>query len=216
MVLLEVCVDSLPTLRAAVSGGARRLEVCSRLDLGGLTPTDELMTASIATGLPSFAMIRPRGGDFVHDRAEIERMRVDLARMKAAGAHGFVLGVLDARGHVAVDVVRELVALAHPLPVTFHRAFDVVLASATTHEARAAAVQDLIACGVTRVLTSGGAADAFEGRAVLRELATIANGRLGILPGGGVRSHNAREILRATGVDELHSSTPFRLDEPAR
>lgn len=211
MVLLEVVVDSPESARAAAAGGAGRLEICARLDQGGLTPSDELVAACMATGVPGFAMIRPRGGDFVHDASEIARMRVDLARLKTMGVLGFVLGVLDAQGQIATSVVRELVALAHPWPVTFHRAFDVPLARATTPEARAQLVQALVDCGVQRVLTSGGASDAFEGRHVLKELVTIARGRLRILPGGGVRAHNAAEILSATGVDELHSSTPFRL-----
>lgn len=210
MVLLEVVVDSQEAARAAVVAGAGRLEVCARLDVGGTTPSDELTASALACGVPCFAMIRPRGGDFVHDSSELARMRIDLTRLKTMGASGFVLGVLDSEGAIAVDVVRELVALAHPLPVTFHRAFDVPLARATTSAARAQLVETLVHCGVRRVLTSGGARDAFEGRFVLRDLVAFARGRIGILPGGGVRAHNAAEILTVTGVDELHSSTPFR------
>ncbi|MBL8860070.1 MAG: copper homeostasis protein CutC [Planctomycetes bacterium] len=203
VVLLEVCVDSLAGLRAAVEGGAGRLEVCSRLDQGGLTPTDDLLTAALATGVTSFAMIRPRGGDFVHTREEIESMWADLARTKALGAHGFVLGVLDEQCSVPYAVLHQFVALASPLPVTFHRAFDRV-------SDREHALETLIACGVTRVLTSGGADDAHTGRHALRTLVEQARGRITILPGGGVRAHNAAEIVHATGVNELHSSTVFQ------
>lgn len=202
MVLLEVCVDSTAGLRAAVRGGAGRLEVCSRLDVGGLTPSDALLAEAIATSVPAFAMIRPRGGDFVYMPRELEGMRADVQRKKALGAHGIVLGLLTRAGDVDVGRLRELVALAHPLPVTFHRAFD------HAHN-RLEALEHLIECGVTRVLTSGGAADAFKGREELRHLVDRARGRITILPGGGVRSHNASEILRATGVSELHSSVPF-------
>lgn len=201
--LLEVCIDSSEGLGRAVSGGAGRLEVCARLDLGGLTPTDALMSEALASRLTSFAMIRPRGGDFVFTPSEIETMRVDLARTKTLGAHGFVLGLLDRDGDVPRATLRELVARAHPLPVTFHRAFDAA-------RDRNSALEALIDCGVARVLTSGGARDAFEGRATLRDLVQRARGRIAILPGGGVRAHNASEIARATGVSELHSSTVFR------
>ena len=203
MVLLEVCVDSLASLGAAIAGGADRLEVCARLDVGGLTPTDALLAAALASGVRSFAMIRPRAGDFVHTPTEIETMRVDLVRLKALGAHGFVLGLLDEQAEVAVTPVREFVALASPLPVTFHRAFDHVAD-------RKRALEALITSGVTRILTSGGAADAFTGRHELRALVEQARNRITILPGGGVRAHNAAEIMRATGVTELHSSTVFK------
>lgn len=201
--LLEVCVDSSVSLRAAVAGGAGRLEVCARLDAGGLTPTDALLAEALATTIPAFAMIRPRAGDFVYSPRELDNMRVDLARKRALGAHGFVLGLLTRAGDVDVHPLRELVALAHPNPVTFHRAFD------HAHN-RLEALEHLIECGVTRVLTSGGAADAFKGREELRHLVERARGRITILPGGGVRAHNAAAIVHETGVMELHSSTPFR------
>lgn len=204
MVLLEVCVDSSTGLHAAVEGGAGRLEVCSRLDVGGLTPTDALVAEALATSVPSFAMIRPRAGDFVYSPRELDNMRVDLERKKALGAHGFVLGLLTRSGDVDVPHLRELVALASPRSVTFHRAFDHALN-------RLEALERLIECGVARVLTSGGAADAFKGREELRHLVERARGRITILPGGGVRAHNAAAIVEATGVTELHGSVPFRV-----
>lgn len=202
MVLLEVCVDSIAGLRAAVEGGAGRLELCSRLDLGGLTPTDELLAAALATEVTAFAMIRPREGNFVYTRMEIEQMHASLAHAKALGAQGFVLGVLDEHDAIPYAILHELVALASPLPVTFHRAFDRV-------PDRKVALETLIACGVSRVLTSAGADDAFTGRHELRALVEAARGRITILPGGGVRAHNAAEIVRSACVTELHSSTVF-------
>jgi len=206
VVLLEVCIDSESGLRAAVAGKAGRLEVCARLDVGGLTPSDALLAAAIASGIPSFAMIRPRGGDFVYTPREIEGMRVDLEHKRALGAHGFVLGMLTRSGDVDVRHLREFVALASPLPVTFHRAFDHALN-------RLAALEHLVECGVTRVLTSGGAADAFKGRAELAHLVERARGRITILPGGGVRAHNAAAIVEATGALELHGSVVFPLGD---
>lgn len=202
MVLLEVCIDSSASLRAAVAGRARRLEVCSRLDVGGLTPTDEFLEQALESRIASFAMIRPRAGDFVHSPRELDNMRVDLERKKTIGAHGFVLGLLTRGGDVDVHHLRELVKLASPLPVTFHRAFD------HAHN-RLQALEHLIECGVTRVLTSGGAADALRGVEELKHLIERARGRITILPGGGVRSHNAQAIVAATGATELHSSTVF-------
>lgn len=191
-------------LAASVAGSAR-LEVCSRLDLGGLTPSDELARACrAATQRPLMAMVRPRGGDFVYDADEIESTRADIARMKRLDMDGVVLGVLTSSGEVDVGVVRELVALARPLSVTFHRAFDHVREPLRALDA-------LAALGIERVLTSGGAPDAFAGRSALRTLVDHAGERIVVLAGGGVRAHNAREIVAASGVVELHSSTPFDL-----
>lgn len=203
MVLLEVCIDDLAGARAALEGGAGRLEVCSRLDLGGLTPTSELVRALVAeTKSPLFCMVRPRGGDFVARDDDLARSLDDLERVLDAGAHGVVYGWITADGHVDRDALRSLVARSRGVPATFHRAFEHVKNPVQELEV-------LIECGVRRVLTSGGAKDAHEGRHALRELVEAARGRIGILPGGGVRAHNAAGIVAATGVDEIHSSTVF-------
>lgn len=203
--LLEVCIDDEAGALRALEAGAARLEVCSRLDLGGLTPSDELARACrAATERPLMAMVRPRGGDFVYDAAEIAAMRVDIARMKRLDMDGIILGALAADGEIDVASVRELVALARPLAVTFHRAFDRVRDPLR-------ALDVLASLGIERVLTSGGAEDAYAGREALRGLVAHARGRVVVLAGGGVRAHNAREIVAASGVVELHSSTPFDL-----
>lgn len=202
--LLEVCFDSEPGLRRAVAGGAGRLEVCARLDLDGLTPDDALLAAAVATGVPCVAMVRPRGGAHTWAEGEHAGLLADLERVKRARIAGVVLGALTAEGDVDRALVAKLVAAARPLPVTFHRAFD------ATRD-RDAALATLVELGVRRILTSGGASDAHAGRFELRRLVERAAGRIAILPGGGVRAHNAAEILAATGVDELHSSTPFAL-----
>jgi len=202
MVLLEVCIDSQATLRTAVSGGANRLEVCSRLDVGGLTPEDALLSESIATGVPCVAMMRSRAGDFVYTAAEMSAMLVQLARFKVLSPRGVVFGALTASGDVDREALTRVIALARPMSVTFHRAFDAVRDPFS-------ALDVLMSLGVDRVLTSGGAPDAFEGRDRLRQLVAHARGRITILAGGGVRAHNAREIVRASGVVEIHSSTVF-------
>ena len=203
MVLLEVCIDDLEGARAALRGQAQRLEVCSRLDVGGLTPHDELLRQLKAeTRVPLYCMVRPRGGDFVLRDADLAHTLEDLDRVLDGGADGVVYGWITPDGRVDRAALEQLVARSRGVPVTFHRAFEQV------HDP-VQELEVLIACGVTRVLTAGGAKDAHAGRQVLRTLVEAARGRIGILPGGGVRAHNAAEILTATGVSELHSSTVF-------
>ena len=206
MALLEVCVDSLDGLERAQAGGASRIELCSRLDVGGLSPRADLLSAARAVArVPLHVMVRPRPGDFVYDGDEFATMRREIAALSAIETPGVVFGLLGRDGAIDRELTRELVAIAHPMSVTFHRAFD---------EARDLdeALDVLIELGIDRVLTSGGKPDAFEGRHVLRRLVERARGRIVILPGGGVRAHNAAAILADSGATELHSSTPFRLE----
>ena len=209
MALLEVCVDSRETLAAALDGGAGRLEVCSRLDLGGLTPLPQLLEASLAAAapraIPVHAMVRSRAHErFVPDAAEFAELRSDLTRVRAQGAQGAVFGLLTADGRVDLERTQELVWRARPMQVTFHRAFDRV-------RDPLAELEVLIQLGIERVLTSGGAASASDGLEVLRALVERGRGRIAILPGGGVREHNARRILERSGAVELHGSRPFHL-----
>jgi copper homeostasis protein len=201
--LLEVCVDSLAGLARAEAGGAARIELCSRLDLGGLSPSDaELEAAVRATRLPLHVMVRPRAGDFVYDEREIAEMRREIERAKRARVAAVVLGVTRTDGSIDVERTGELTRLARPLSVTFHRAFDAV-------PDPLAALELLVELGIDRVLTSAGAPNAHAGRFELRKLVENARGRIVVLAGGGVRAENFRDILRDAGVDELHSSTPF-------
>lgn len=205
MTLLEVVVDSIADLRRAEAGGAQRIELCSRLDVGGVTPTRGLLElAQAQSKLPLCVMVRPRGGDFTYDAAELDSMRADIAWLKERRVMAVVFGVLRADKTLDVERMRELVALARPLKVTCHRAFD------RTPD-RQAALDELIALGVDRVLTTGGASDAHAGRTELRKLVERARGRIAVLAGGGVRVHNWREIVADSGVREIHSSTVFPL-----
>ena len=147
-------------------------------------------------------MVRPREGNFVYSSDEVACLRADLARVKALGAHGIVLGALTASGDVDRELVAELAALARPLPITFHRAFDAA-------RDKTAALERLIDLGIARVLTSGGASAARQGCDSLRALVEQARGRIVILAGGGIRAGNAAAIVRASGVREIHSSTVF-------
>jgi copper homeostasis protein len=198
-VVVEACVDSLDAARAAERAGAARLELCANLAVGGTTPSSELVrSVAAAVSIPVFAMVRPRAGSFVFDDAEIATMLAHVARLRDAGAHGVVIGALTAGGAVNSRAVHALVQASRPLPVTFHKAFDVI-------DDQPAAVERLIEAGVQRVLTSGGAPTAREGCTRLGELARQANGRIVIMPGGGVRASNVAAIVHATGAREVHA-----------
>jgi copper homeostasis protein len=197
--LVEISVESLERAVAAERGGASRIELCSALEVGGITPSAELMHAARrAVRVPIFAMVRPRGGGFVYSTAEFEEMKQSIADAGEAEMDGVVLGLLT--GQESIDVVRtaELVRAAAPLPVTFHRAFD---ESADLF----AALEDVIETGATRLLTSGGAVTAPEAVAGVAELVRRARGRLIVMPGSGITAGNVTEIVAATGVSEVHA-----------
>ena len=203
--LLEVCVDTAAGAAAAQAGGAKRLELCSRLEVGGLTPARELVDAVVAEArVPVHVMVRPRAGDFVFAADEIETMRAQIDDLKERGAAGFALGALTKDDLVDRERTARLVERARPLPVTFHRAFDVV---PDPYEA----LETLIELGIERVLTSGGAPTAVDGIDVLGRLIDQAGGRIIVMPGGGVRAENVESLVLETGATELHSSTAFPL-----
>ncbi len=198
-VVVEACIDALDAACAAERAGAARLELCANLAVGGTTPSAELVrNVCAAVSIPVFAMVRPRAGSFVFDDAEIATMLAHVARVRDAGAHGVVIGALTAAAAVNSRAVRALVQASGSLPVTFHKAFDVI-------DDQSAALERLIEAGVQRVLTSGGAPTALAGSARLAELIGQANERIVVMPGGGVRASNVAEILRATGAREVHA-----------
>lgn len=197
--IVEACVDSLESAWVARAAGADRLELCASLDVGGTTPPMDLVTACVqGAALPVHVMVRPRGGGFVYDASELARMRRDVEDARSAGASALVLGILGAMGRVDVARTRELVECARPLPVTFHRAFD---AAPDLDQA----LDALLAAGVSRVLTSGGAAKAEEGVARLAALVKSAGAALEVMAGGGVRAPNVRRIVAETGVRSVHA-----------
>ena len=199
MILIELAVESLASARAAATGGADRIELCAELAVGGLTPSDELTRRVLDdVDIPVFAMVRPRAGDFTYSSAEIAGMCATIEHLRGLGVHGIVTGVLTDALTVDMAATTALMAAAAGLPVTFHRAFDRV-------SDQAAALEQLVDLGVTRVLTSGGAPTALEGSGQLRKLVALAAGRIAILAGGGIREANARDVLQRAGVRELHS-----------
>ena len=199
-VRLEVCVDSLQGCRAARAGGADRVELCAGLVEGGTTPSAGLLEAACELrDLEVVALIRPRAGDFLYDADELHTMGRDVDAARAAGARAVALGVLTADGAVDRERCAELIARARPMEVCFHRAFDRV---ADPHRA----LEVLAELGVDRILTSGQAPSAEQGLESIAELVRRAPPPLSILPGGGVRPHNAARIVAATGARELHFS----------
>jgi copper homeostasis protein len=197
-ILLEAACASLTDCLEAEAAGADRLELCSALVVGGLTPSIGLLAAARArVRVPIVCMVRPRAGAFCYSEDELETMRRDTEAFRDAGADGVVLGVLTPQGAVDIDRCRDLVERAGPLQTVFHRAFDLVPDPDTTLEA-------LISIGVTRILTSGQAPASLEGAPLLRQLIERAAGRIEILPGGGIRAASVAELLAATGARGVH------------
>ncbi len=202
----EVCVDSVESAMAAEEAGADRVELCSDLLEGGLTPSYGMLKAARAMlRLKIMTMVRPRGGDFCYSDAEFRAMRHDVGAAKDLGADGIVLGLLSPDGTVDDDRTRELIALARPLPVTFHRAFDM---TRDPIEALGA----LIGLGVDRVLTSGQEPTVWEGVELIAALVRRAAGRIIVMPGGGITEKNIGRIVTATGVSEVHFATLTRIE----
>ncbi len=201
MIQIEACVESLEAAVAAAAGGAHRIELCTKLSAGGTSPDGALLAACVAQlAIPVFVMVRPHAGTFHYSVAEHETMLEEVRRAKRAGAHGIVTGTLRPNGTIDEARARGLIDAARPLPVTFHRAFD----SCDDVEE---ALDTLIAVGATRVLTSGGRRSAPEGAAKIAELVRLAAGRIGIMAGGGVNATNVAELVRISGVREVHLST---------
>jgi copper homeostasis protein len=206
--LLEITVESLGAAEAAERGGADRIELCSELAVGGLTPGHVLLQRVRENiRIPIFAMIRPRAGDFVYSETEFAQMKEEIFAAKSAGASAIVLGLLTKRRGVNVERTAELVKMASPLPVTFHRAFDQCAD-------QSAALEDVVKTGATRVLTSGGKNSAREGVERLAVLIKAAGERLTIVPGSGITAQNVAELAHATGAREFHAGLSSVVREP--
>ncbi|GIL93183.1 hypothetical protein Vretifemale_20580 [Volvox reticuliferus] len=204
--LVEVCIDSVHGALAAQSGGADRVELCAALVEGGITPSAGLITACRkAFQGKLMVIIRPRGGDFLYTEEEENVMQEDIRQAKVSGADGVVFGCLQSDGTVDMDATGRLLRQAQMLnlDVTFHRAFDM-----TPDPVQA--LDDLLAVGVPRVLTSGCKLTALQGADTIAELVHRSAGRITVLAGGGVTPTNAAELVRRTGVTEIHSTAKRR------
>lgn len=185
---------------AAGEGGAARIELCSALSEDGLTPSHSLIQAAVQhSGLPVYVLLRPRAGGFVYSDDEFALIREDLLHARSLGARGFVVGVLRSDASVDVERTRDLVELAAPLEVTFHRAFDI---TPSLDEA----LEDVIKAGCRRVLTSGGRRDVVAGSANLARLVERAADRIQVAAGGGLRIENASLVARTSKAKHFHGS----------
>lgn len=204
--LLEVCVDSAEGLYSALEGGADRIELCSALELGGLTPSQALMELASTVPIPIYAMIRPRAGSFWFSAEDEAIMAADIGNARNAGLAGVVLGASLADGSLDVTLLERLIAEANGLGTTLHRAFDLVPDAET-------ALEQAIALGFERILTSGLSQTAEEGLDNLRHLAGKAGKRISIMPGSGVSAGNVGRIIEATGATEVHASCRVAVEE---
>lgn len=199
-ILFELCVETSHSALAGQRGGADRIELCAALEIGGLTPGEALTVATVqALSIPVHVLIRSRWGDFTYSAGEITQMRQQIKSVKAAGAAGVALGVLLANGRVDVVRSRELVELARPMNVTFHRAFDETPDLGDALEA-------VIKTGADCLLTSGGAPNVLMGAQRIAELVEQAGSRIEIMAGGGLRLDSVAEVVSRTGVGRLHGS----------
>jgi copper homeostasis protein len=207
-ILLEVCIDSVEAAIAAQQGGAHRVELCADLMEGGTTPSaGTIQLARRSVDIDVNVIIRPRGGDFCYTPVEFEVMKLDIKTAKAAGANGVVIGILNEDGSVDEERTRELVDLARPMSVTFHRAFDM------TRDPYQA-LETLVELGVNRVLTSGQESSVLEGLETITELVDRARDRIVIMPGGGVTERNFKKIVETSGVKEIHFVAPATRESP--
>jgi copper homeostasis protein len=204
--IIEACVDTVESAIAAQRGGADRMELCASLLEGGTTPSSgAIEIARNNVSIPIYVMIRPRGGDFLYSHADFEVMKRDVEMAKSLGVDGVALGILTKDGDVDIQRTRELIERARPLDITFHRAFDM---TRDPHRS----LEELIALGVNRVLTSGQEASAAEGVRLIRSLVEAARGRIAIMAGGGLNESNIRQVVTSGGVRELHFSGRSELE----
>lgn len=197
--ILEVCVDSFAGLMAAKKGGADRIELCSSLSEGGLTPSAGLMQAAAQAGLPCHVMIRPRAGDFNYDPHNIEIMAHDISTARSYNLSGVVFGIEDGAGNLDIKSLGRLIEEASGLDTTLNRVVDVITD-------RLRAIDMAVELGFSRILTSGGAQNADIGASEIAKMVQQAGEAIIIMPGGGITAENVAHISKATGAKEFHAS----------
>ncbi|TCD00662.1 copper homeostasis protein CutC [Pedobacter frigidisoli] len=198
--ILEVCANGYESALAAQIGGAKRVELCDNLAEGGTTPSfGQIALAKKNLTIEVWPIIRPRGGDFLYSAIEFNLMKEDIKICKSLNCDGIVIGILQFDGSIDKTRCVELIELAKPLPVAFHRAFDM-------SNNMEKALEDLIELGIIRVLSSGGANSAIDGVETLAKLVKQANGRISMMPGAGINENNVQELIDKTGAKEFHAS----------
>ena len=197
---IEIACFNLESALIAQKAGADRVELCADMLVGGTTPIIEtIQQARKHLTIDLYVMIRPRGGNFVCSEAEFEQMKLEIETIKKLGVNGFVFGILNKDKTINIEQNKVLVELANPFPCTFHRAFDAI----SDYEK---AVEDVISCGFSTILTSGTFPNVMEGKEVLKQLVKQANNRIEIMPGGGLRSTNISELDEMVNTNWYHSS----------
>lgn len=205
MISLEICANSFSSALAAEIGGAIRVELCENMAEGGTTPSyAQIKWCKERLNIQIWPIIRPRGGDFLYSDDEFEIMKEDIKICKTLNSDGVVTGILLANGEIDKQRCAELIELAKPMPIAFHRAFDM-------SNDLEKALEDLIKLGFVRVLTSGGAENAYKGLETLTRLVKQANGRIEIMPGAGINPQNIIEIKEKTGALNFHSSARVKV-----
>lgn len=199
-VLLEVCAASLESARRAETAGAVRIELCRDLELGGLTPSyDDIRYCVDNLSLNTFVLIRPRAGDFCYSHAEFQTILQDIRFCKSIGVKGVVVGFLNQDLSIDIEKCKLAIEAAGDMAVTFHRAFD-------RCNNPTLALEQIIACGFRRILTSGQSESAEKGISNLQQFVNQSNKRITILAGAGINASNVTKIIRETGVNEVHGS----------
>lgn len=197
---LEICCYSVESAILAEQNGADRVELCDNYSEGGTTPSfGSIKIAIDRLSIPVNVIVRPRGGDFLYSDIEYETIKSDIEEIKRLNANGVVVGFLQSDGEIDLDKTAEIVKLAAPMEVTFHRAFDMCSDPIKS-------LDQLISAGVARVLTSGTANKAPEGVEILQKLVERAGDKISIMPGSGVNENNIKDLLKATKASEFHSS----------
>jgi copper homeostasis protein len=198
--LIEIATTDFASAEAAVNGGADRIELCTALSEGGLTPSFGLIKKCREKfNVPLFPIIRPRAGDFLYTDDEYRVIKNEIALCKELGCDGIVIGFLKEDGSIDKKRVRKTVERAYPMEVTFHRAFDRCIDPVK-------AMEDIIEAGCQRILTSGQQVTAMEGVELIKELIRIADNRIIIMPGSGIKTGNIKAIAEATGAEEFHAA----------
>lgn len=203
---IEICCGSIQSAANAKAAGATRIELCQNLNEGGTTPSYATIKQCVEDlHLDVFVLVRPRPGDFVYNDVEIQNMLEDVRICKELGVAGVVVGFLHPDGSIDTKLTRRFVETAAPVPVTFHRAFD------RCKDWRKS-LEEVIACGCKRILTSGCHPTAMEGKETLKELVRLAGDRITILVGSGVRPDNAQALVEFTHAKEIHGSCKVHTD----